>query len=36
MHFVKQKKQDAITEQINEIKKVEKEIYSLLGIEMED
>jgi CRP-like cAMP-binding protein len=36
MQFVKQKKQDAITEQINEIKKVEKEIYSLLGIEMED
>ncbi len=32
----KQKKQDAITTQINEIKKVEQEIYTLLGIEMAD
>jgi CRP-like cAMP-binding protein len=34
--FSKQKKQDAITNQINEIKKVEQEIYALLGIEMAD
>ncbi len=34
--FSKQKKQDAITTQINELKKVEKDIYDLLGIEMAD